>query len=59
MLGLEGENLTEFGLNFLTEVNTYLKKTIGENVLICGGGNVAMDVALTAKRLGAKTEKLV
>lgn len=59
VLGLEGENLTEFGLNFLTEVNTYLKKTIGENVLICGGGNVAMDVALTAKRLGAKTVKLV
>lgn len=26
VLGLEGENLTEFGLNFLTEVNTYLKR---------------------------------
>jgi len=59
VLGLEGENLTEFGLDFLTEVNTYLKKAIGENVLVCGGGNVAMDVALTARRLGAKTVKLV
>lgn len=59
VLGLEGENLTAFGLDFLSEVNTYLKKAIGENVLVCGGGNVAMDVALTACRLGAKTVKLV
>lgn len=59
VLGLEGENLTEFGLNFLEEVNTYLEKAMGENVLVCGGGNVAMDVALTACRLGAKSVKLV
>lgn len=59
VLGLDGENLTSFGLNFLEEVNTYLQKTIGEEVLVCGGGNVAMDVALTAKRLGAKKVKLV
>lgn len=59
VLGLDGENLTQFGLNFLEEVNTYLKKAIGEEVLVCGGGNVAMDVALTSKRLGAKKVKLV
>lgn len=59
VLGLDGENLTEFGLDFLVEVNTYLQKTIGEDILVCGGGNVAMDVALTAKRLGAKNVKLV
>ncbi|MDO4328768.1 MAG: FAD-dependent oxidoreductase [Lachnospiraceae bacterium] len=59
VLGLEGENLTEFGLNFLVEVNTYLKRAIGNEVLVCGGGNVAMDVALTAVRLGAKSVKLV
>lgn len=59
ILGIEGENLTQFGLNFLTEVNTYLEKTIGNNVLVCGGGNVAMDVALTAARLGAGSVKLV
>ncbi|MDO4566380.1 MAG: FAD-dependent oxidoreductase, partial [Oscillospiraceae bacterium] len=59
VLGLDGENLTQFGLNFLVEVNTYLEKTIGNDVLVCGGGNVAMDVALTAKRLGAKSVKLV
>lgn len=59
VLGLEGENLTQFGLNFLVEVNTYLGKSIGSQVLVCGGGNVAMDVALTAARLGAKNVKLV
>ena len=59
VLGLDGENLTQFGLNFLEEVNTYLQKAIGEEVLVCGGGNVAMDVALTSKRLGAKKVKLV
>ena len=59
VLGLDGENLTEFGLNFLVEVNTYLQKAIGEEVLVCGGGNVAMDVALTARRLGAKKVKLI
>ncbi len=59
VLGLEGENLTQFGLNFLVEVNTYLKKAIGNEVLVCGGGNVAMDVALTAVRLGARSVKLV
>lgn len=59
VLGLEGENLTQFGLNFLVEVNTYLKKAMGNHVLVCGGGNVAMDVALTAARLGAGDVKLV
>lgn len=59
ILGLDGENLTEFGLNFLKDVNTYLEKAIGEEVLVAGGGNVAMDVALTAVRLGAKKVKLV
>ena len=59
ILGIGGEDLALFGLNFLTEVNTYLEKTIGNDVLVCGGGNVAMDVALTAKRLGAKKVTLI
>lgn len=59
VLGLDGENLTSFGLNFLEEVNTYLQKTIGEEVLVCGGGNVAMDVALTSRRLGARKVRLI
>ena len=59
LLGIGGEDLALFGLNFLTEVNTYLQKAIGKNVLVCGGGNVAMDVALTAKRLGADKVTLI
>ncbi|MEM5768535.1 MAG: FAD-dependent oxidoreductase, partial [Bacillota bacterium] len=60
ILGIQGEELTQFGLDFLVEVNTYLKKAINNNnVLVCGGGNVAMDVALTAKRLGVKNVRLI
>lgn len=59
ILGIAGESLTEFGLNFLVEVNTFLKETIKDSVLVCGGGNVAMDVALTARRLGAKKVQMV
>ena len=59
ILGIGGEELTQFGLNFLVDVNTYLEKAIGNDILVCGGGNVAMDVAMTAKRLGAKSVKLV
>ncbi len=59
ILGLDGENLTQFGLNFLVEVNKYLKGKVGKEVLVCGGGNVAMDVALVSKRLGVKNVKLV
>lgn len=59
ILGIDGENLTQFGLNFLVEVKKFMSKQIGKEVLVCGGGNVAMDVALTAVRLGAQKVKLV
>ena len=59
VLGISGEELTEFGLDFLTEVNSFLKDRIDDDVLVCGGGNVAMDVALTAKRMGAKNVRLI
>lgn len=59
VLGISKENLTEFGLDFLTEVNTYLKANLADTIVVCGGGNVAMDVALTAKRLGVKKVVLV
>lgn len=59
ILGIDGENMTQFGLNFLVEVKKFMSKQIGREVLVCGGGNVAMDVALTAVRLGAEKVKLV
>ncbi len=63
-LGVEGENLTGviYANEFLTRVNLMKahKKSsatpvkIGDNVAVVGGGNVAMDAARTAKRLGSK-----
>jgi NADPH-dependent glutamate synthase beta subunit-like oxidoreductase len=54
VLGLAGEEMTIFGLEFLTEVEKWMEGKIGSEVFVGGGGNVAMDVAVTAKRLGAK-----
>jgi len=54
VLGFDGEEFTEFGLQFLIEVGQWLNKKDRNDVLVVGGGNVAMDVAITAKRLGAK-----
>ena len=54
VLGLSGEELTVFGLDFLVQVHDWMNGKVGEEVLVTGGGNVAMDVAMSAKRLGAK-----
>lgn len=54
VLGLSGEELTVFGLDFLVQVHDWMDGKVGQEVLVTGGGNVAMDVAMSAKRLGAK-----
>lgn len=59
VIGLNGEELTQFGLDYLVEVNKYLTAQVGKEVLVCGGGNVAMDVALVSKRLGVEKVRLV
>lgn len=43
------------GIDFLREVNLGNKPAIGKTVAVIGGGNVAIDVARAAVRLGAKT----
>lgn len=53
LIGLAGEELTTFGLDFLIEVNKWMESKIGKDIIVVGGGNVAVDVAITAKRLGA------
>lgn len=64
-LGVPGENLNGvyYANEFLTRVNLMkarnepLSKTpmkLGDTIAVVGGGNVAMDAARTAKRLGAK-----
>jgi NADPH-dependent glutamate synthase beta subunit-like oxidoreductase/CO/xanthine dehydrogenase FAD-binding subunit len=54
VMGISGEELTVFGLDFLVEIRDWMNGKIGQDVFVMGGGNVAMDVALSAKRLGAK-----
>lgn len=51
---IEGENLQGvYGANELLEFNRHPDYN-GKTVIVNGGGNVAMDVARTIKRLGAK-----
>lgn len=59
LIGLVGEELTRFGLEFLVDVNNYILEKPGSDVVVVGGGNVAMDVAITAKRLGAPNVTMV
>ncbi|MCR5663384.1 MAG: FAD-dependent oxidoreductase [Oscillospiraceae bacterium] len=55
-LGIPGEELEGVwgGIDFLREVNAGARPAIGKKVVVVGGGNVAMDVARTAVRLGAE-----
>ncbi len=46
-------------LDFLRRAALGEKAGAGSKVVVIGGGNVAVDAALTAKRLGAKTVRIV
>jgi coenzyme F420-reducing hydrogenase delta subunit/thioredoxin reductase/Na+-translocating ferredoxin:NAD+ oxidoreductase RNF subunit RnfB len=54
-MGIEGEESPGVidGATFLREVNLGLKPSLEERVAVVGGGNVAIDAARTALRLGA------
>ena len=56
-LNIPGESLKGIfpGVEFLREVNLGERTTIGKRVAVIGGGNVAIDSARSAIRLGAKT----
>lgn len=51
--GIEGNNKVISGLDFLYKVSNHEKISIGEEVVVIGGGNTAIDAARTAKRMGA------
>ena len=57
-LGIEGENLDGVlqGVEFLRQANLGRQTGLGKKVLVIGGGDVAMDSARTALRMG--TEKV-
>jgi glutamate synthase (NADPH/NADH) small chain len=54
-LGVEGENLegVMHGVDYLRRVNLGESLNLGRNVVVVGGGNVAIDVARTALRTGS------
>jgi NADPH-dependent glutamate synthase beta subunit-like oxidoreductase len=60
-LGVENEDADGVlqGVDFLRDAAMGKDVSIGEEVLVIGGGNVAVDVALTAKRKGAKNVTMV
>ena len=55
-LGIEGEDLRGVlhALDFLKDVNLGKKVKLGDRIAVIGGGNVAIDAARTALRLGSK-----
>jgi NADPH-dependent glutamate synthase beta subunit-like oxidoreductase len=60
-IGIEGTQLPDvlWGLDFLKDVKLKQKVRMKDRVVIIGGGNVAIDTALTALRLGAKDVQVV
>ena len=60
-LGVPGEEKpgVDFGVEFLRQAGSDNKPKVGSRVLVIGGGNVAVDVARTALRLGAKQVEMV
>jgi len=60
-LGIEGEDLPGVlkGVDFLRETALDEPASVGKKVIVIGGGNVAIDVAMTALRKGAEDVTLV
>ena len=56
-MGIPGEKApgVRQGVDFLKEVNLTGKAEVGRNVIVIGGGNVAIDVSRAAVRLGASS----
>jgi len=51
--GVKENDKVMSGLDFLYKVNTGQKVSVGEEVIVVGGGNTAIDAARTARRMGA------
>ena len=60
-LGVEGDKLPGVfdGASFLRDVNLGVKVNVGNKVAVIGGGNVAIDGARVALRLGAKDVRIL
>jgi heterodisulfide reductase subunit A-like polyferredoxin len=60
-LGIENEDASGVmsALDLLKDMNTGKEVSLGKRVFVVGGGNVAMDTAITARRLGAAEVHIV
>lgn len=60
-LGIPGEKADGVlqGVHFLRRVNLGIDVPVGNDIVIIGGGNVAIDVARVAVRLGAENAKII
>jgi len=60
-LGVPGEDLPGVyqGLDLLRQVREGRAPKIGRNVLVIGGGNTAVDAALTCRKLGAEEVSII
>ena len=58
---LEGSDLNgvHWGMDFLKAANLGREVNIGKRIVVIGGGNVAVDVAMVARREGAEDVQLV
>jgi len=61
LLGVEGEDAPNVisGQEFLNRVNSGKPVEVGEQVLVVGGGDTAIDAARVSKRLGAREVTIV
>ncbi len=55
----EDKENVEVAVDFLTRIKKGQKNNIGKNVVVVGGGDVALDAACSAKLLGAESVKVV
>ena len=58
-LDIPGAELAQPAMSFLRQVNLGQKATMDGRVVILGGGGVAFDCALTARRLGASEVSII
>jgi len=60
-LGVEGEDSPGVmeGVSFLREINMGDEGRVGDRIAVIGGGNVAIDAARTALRLGVKEATII
>ncbi|MEJ7753871.1 MAG: FAD-dependent oxidoreductase, partial [Candidatus Limnocylindrales bacterium] len=60
-MNVPGEELDGviYGVDFLKRANLGQSQSVGEHVVVIGGGYTAMDSSRTALRLGAKTSTIV